>query len=145
MILDRLKNYGLEQVGSVAVVWSYHLLMLKRRDNGKWTLPGGHLEKGESPNEGAIRELYEETGIRVWHLSRLGCDKIDRPNNEPIIIHSYRVDLDRRPTSFNFDPDGEAQEFKWVPFFRTPYPLELRPENLHVPKNCVLRYLGIQR
>jgi len=32
---------------------------------GEWTLPGGHPEYDESPREGAIRELAEETGLRA--------------------------------------------------------------------------------
>ena len=34
------------------------------RRNGKWDLPKGKLEKGESPQEGAIRETEEETGVQ---------------------------------------------------------------------------------
>jgi len=30
---------------------------------GKWVLPGGHLEPGETPRRGALRELLEETGV----------------------------------------------------------------------------------
>ena len=32
--------------------------------NGKWDLPKGKIEKGESPQEGAIRETEEETGVK---------------------------------------------------------------------------------
>ncbi|WP_053947267.1 NUDIX hydrolase [Halolamina sediminis] len=32
---------------------------------GEWTLPGGHPEYDESPREGAVRELEEETGLRA--------------------------------------------------------------------------------
>jgi 8-oxo-dGTP diphosphatase len=34
-------------------------------DDGKWTVPGGGMEWGESPQETAIRELHEETGLAV--------------------------------------------------------------------------------
>jgi 8-oxo-dGTP diphosphatase len=34
-------------------------------DDGKWTVPGGGMEWGESPQETAVRELYEETGLVV--------------------------------------------------------------------------------
>ena len=32
---------------------------------GKWMVPGGHIEHGESPEEAAIRELQEESGIKM--------------------------------------------------------------------------------
>lgn len=35
---------------------------------GAWSIPGGHIKPGESPQQGAIRELYEETGIKVAYL-----------------------------------------------------------------------------
>lgn len=31
---------------------------------GHWDLPKGHIEKGETPEEAAIREIFEETGIK---------------------------------------------------------------------------------
>ena len=39
-------------------------------DDGKWTLPGGGLEHGEEPRDGALRELTEETGY-VGQLEEL--------------------------------------------------------------------------
>jgi len=41
-------------------------LILRKRDGsrkGQWSGPGGHIEWGETPKQGAIRELKEETGI----------------------------------------------------------------------------------
>ena len=37
-------------------------IMVKNKSRG-WELPGGHLSRGEAPEEAALRELYEETGI----------------------------------------------------------------------------------
>ena len=37
-------------------------IMVKNKSRG-WELPGGHLSRGEIPEEAALRELYEETGI----------------------------------------------------------------------------------
>ena len=41
------------------------LLLQKRADNGFWALPGGTIDIGETVEQGAIREVLEETGLRV--------------------------------------------------------------------------------
>lgn len=61
--------YPVKQVTVDAVVeQSGHILLVKRKDypgKGKWALPGGHLNIDESLLTGAIRELREETGLKV--------------------------------------------------------------------------------
>ncbi|MCP4425646.1 MAG: NUDIX domain-containing protein [Chloroflexi bacterium] len=60
------------------------ILLIQRADNKLWAMPGGGLDVGETPAEGAAREALEETGIRceitglagVWD-SRL-CGTIAR-------------------------------------------------------------------
>ena len=48
---------------------------------GKWTLPGGGLDFGEDPADAVVREVLEETGLRVRPVEIAGID-------------SLRVDLD---------------------------------------------------
>lgn len=45
-----------------------HLLLQLRKDNGCWGLPGGSLEPGETLEQVAKRELYEETGLTARKL-----------------------------------------------------------------------------
>jgi len=45
------------------------LLLQLRTDNGAWGLPGGSLELGESMEEVARRELFEETGLEATHFT----------------------------------------------------------------------------
>lgn len=56
-----------------AEVWVFdteltHVLLVNHRWRG-WVSPGGRVEAGETPREGASRELFEETGIRVELLA----------------------------------------------------------------------------
>ncbi len=48
------------------------LLLIQRRDNGLWALPGGLVEVGETLAEAACRELWEEAGLRGRPLALLG-------------------------------------------------------------------------
>jgi 8-oxo-dGTP pyrophosphatase MutT (NUDIX family) len=62
------------------------LLHLHRR-LGRWLQPGGHIEPGERPEDAAVRETEEETGVEVRH-----------PDDGPLIVH-----LDEHP-----GPDGHV-------------------------------------
>ena len=50
------------------VVWAFSSeeegcwIMVKNKVRG-WELPGGHVNQDEAPEEAALRELYEETGV----------------------------------------------------------------------------------
>ena len=56
-------------------VYKNKLLLVKRAvepAKGQWGLPGGFIELGETPNEGAIRELKEETNLNGKPIRLLG-------------------------------------------------------------------------
>lgn len=44
------------------------ILLVKHKKNRRWTQPGGHIEIDETPEECALREAYEETGLKVTLL-----------------------------------------------------------------------------
>ncbi|MFW9997126.1 MAG: NUDIX hydrolase N-terminal domain-containing protein [Candidatus Odinarchaeota archaeon] len=48
------------------------ILLIQRADNGKWAMPGGLLEVGETPAEGVLRETFEETGVRCRAVTLIG-------------------------------------------------------------------------
>ena len=47
------------------------ILLARRADNGRWTLPGGIVDPGEQPSDAALREIREETGVDA-EIERLG-------------------------------------------------------------------------
>lgn len=60
------------------VVDAGKVLLLFHRKLGKWLPPGGHIEPGELPDDAAVREVYEETGVRVELVGERGI-AIDNP------------------------------------------------------------------
>ena len=44
---------------------SGRILLVRQKDSGKWSTPGGAIEPGESPEQAAIREVREETGLDI--------------------------------------------------------------------------------
>ena len=48
------------------------VLLIRRADNGKWALPGGACDVGETPAGGAAREVEEETGYHVQITDLIG-------------------------------------------------------------------------
>jgi ADP-ribose pyrophosphatase YjhB (NUDIX family) len=48
------------------------LLLQRREDNGHWAMPGGRLDPGEDLQTCAVREVFEETGLRVRIVRLIG-------------------------------------------------------------------------
>lgn len=131
------------QIASVAVFKDGKMLMGKRRDNDKWTMPGGHLDKDEHPHDGARRELKEEAGIDSDKLEHLGTMDLDDVKGLPLRVHSYRYDIPNdATTTMRDDPDKEVHRWHWIDTKEGLSKDVL--QNLHSPKNVTLRLLGLQ-
>jgi ADP-ribose pyrophosphatase YjhB (NUDIX family) len=52
-------------VAGIVIDDDNRVLLIQRRDNGHWEPPGGVLELDETFEQGVIREVHEETGLRV--------------------------------------------------------------------------------
>jgi 8-oxo-dGTP pyrophosphatase MutT (NUDIX family) len=78
---------------------------------GTWTLPGGKVEPGESPAGAVVREVLEETGIRVRVVARLEVVPLDGEGfSYAIHEHLCLVDGDDATTC----PGDDAADARWV-------------------------------
>lgn len=143
--MRRLRKYeidGVTQIASVAPINPEgKLLFGRRRDDKKWTLPGGHMDEGEPPARGAIRELMEETGLKPTSLSFLGAGPVVGRDGKKLMIHCFIAEVDGIPSS-EADPDQEVSEWRWVDI-KEGLPEEIAA-NLSARKNVTLQLMGLQ-
>src|SRR5215217_484082 len=67
---------------AVFVVHDGCVLLHYHRKLGKWLPPGGHIEENELPDEAAVREVWEETGLRIELVGERREDVTD-----PVQLH----------------------------------------------------------
>ena len=74
-----------------AVFQDGRLLLVREREDGGWTLPGGWAEVGQSAAESTEREVREESGYLVKAVKLLACWDRDKHPHPPIPFHSYKL------------------------------------------------------
>jgi 8-oxo-dGTP diphosphatase len=108
-------------VGVGAVVISEGKILLEKRKNepgkGKWSIPGGLVDLGESPEQAVIREVKEETCLEVdapRHIDVVSDVSLDENGKIKyhFVIIDYLVTLRRGEVKAASDADA----LKWVPF-----------------------------
>ncbi len=113
------------------------ILLVRRRDNGRWTMPGGIAEIGETPAEGVLRELWEEASLRgqVARLLGLFDARLSGGRSKVHLVRLvFLVDCaDRSPT-----PSSETLDARFFPPDRLPRDLHYGQETV-VPRVFHLR------
>lgn len=91
----------------------------RNRGGGRdWCLPKGHVERGESLEQTAAREVLEETGIQGEVVSKLGEINYSFRVGQTRIrktVHHYLLRELGGELSAAGDPTGEVLEVRWFP------------------------------
>lgn len=77
-----------------------------------WTPPGGGVEAGETPEEAVIREVQEETNMKVLKQAFLGYQDISEPKG--LVTQTRSVCIVESYGDFVSDPDGDISEIKLI-------------------------------
>ena len=77
---------------------------------GKWVLPGGFIDYGETTENAAVREALEETGMTIELTSLLGI--YSSPDRDPRSHHISTVFI-ARPISGHPEGGDDAEAAKW--------------------------------
>ena len=104
-------------VGAI-VIKDGGVLMVKRAalpNKNLWAIPGGMLELGETLQEGAEREIYEETGIRIKAGKPVySFDLLERDEKEKLLFHFVVVDMEADYLEGEIKAASDALDVRWV-------------------------------
>jgi ADP-ribose pyrophosphatase YjhB (NUDIX family) len=95
------------------------VLLIRRRDNDNWALPGGAVDLGESLAQAAARETREESGIEceVTGLSGIYTDPghVILYTSDGEVRQEFSIVLTARATGGGLATSSETSEARWVP------------------------------
>lgn len=146
--MEARKILGLEgpRIVTVGMLSGTKILTGQRRDNEKWTNPGGHMDEGETLIEAAIREVFEESGIKLdpEELELVSSERIiSLHTGKAFSVFAFKANVPKQKASSKEDPDQEVSKWKWVELsHESP---ELHPQNRHAQHDSVLCHLGLCR
>lgn len=107
------------EVAALFIEHENRILLLHRQENKSqgnlWGIPGGKLDKGETPRQAVIREIKEETSYDFSNqpIEELGTVFIEYNDKDHFIYHMFRTQLHEDPSAvkINFK---EHKGFTWA-------------------------------
>lgn len=93
------------------------LLMIRRTDNDLYAMPGGAQEIGETVSEAAVREVEEETGLKIEVTGLIGIYSdpshiIAYPDGE--VRQEFAICLRGKTTGGEIHTSTESSEVRWI-------------------------------
>lgn len=112
MVVDAGDGTLIRCVGAAVHDAAGRLLLIRRGHppaQGRWSLPGGRVEPGESDEQAVVREVAEETGLDVTVTAHVGSVRRAAPGGGGYDIRDYAA----RPTGGVLQAGDDAGEARW--------------------------------
>jgi len=116
----------------VIILRDHRILLGKRRSShgaGDWSPPGGHLDFGETPENCAIREVYEETGLSIENVRFVGITNDIFLSEQKHYLTLFMMADCLTGVPELREPD-KCEEWVWYDWTNLPEPLFLPLRNL---------------
>jgi len=99
-------NYYLDLCAEAYIVERDAVLLRYHDKYDFWGTCGGHIDPGEDANEAAVREVWEETGLRVALVGPKGWEHQDDADNKdlvpPLFVNRHRINDTHEHSAFIF-------------------------------------------
>ena len=127
-----------------ALVYRYEngvllLLLLKHRHGGHWSFPKGHVEAGETEEETAHREIFEETGVTVKLREgfRHAVEYYPKPGVKKQVVYF----LGEAQTTNLIRQEEEISELGWTPINEALHAVTFKNDRTLI--TMAMEYLGV--
>jgi 8-oxo-dGTP diphosphatase len=101
----------IEAAGGVVVDEDGRVAVVHRPNYDDWTLPKGKLDAGETFEAAALREVWEETGLRCTLVRELPSTEYT-VRGRPKRVRYWLMSVESDP---GFTPNSEVDELRWLP------------------------------
>jgi ADP-ribose pyrophosphatase YjhB (NUDIX family) len=92
--LGRDSGYATPKIDVRGVIFDEQerVLLMREKTDGRWSLPGGWADPGDSPSAAVTREILEETGYHSSAVKLIACwDRDLQGNPPPLPVHVYKL------------------------------------------------------
>ncbi|MUG94890.1 NUDIX domain-containing protein [Scytonema sp. UIC 10036] len=115
-LFTREVGYATPKVDVRGVVFrDNQILLVKEREDGCWTLPGGWADVGESPSEAVVKEIREESGYLTRAVKLLAVYDRNRHGHPPHPNYVYKLFFLCELISGSPSPSIETEEVDFFP------------------------------
>ena len=125
----------LELLAGCVILEKDKILLVKEKKDWYWKIPSGKIDSGESPEQTAIRETKEETGLDVILTRKSGEYPFDFKDRS-FLMHAYFAEIVGGKLAPR-DTQGETiNQVEWMPIS------ELNTSNASLPNQIIYSFLG---
>ncbi len=107
-------NYYLDFCVDTYVVCRDRVLIRMHEKYHNWGSPGGHIDAGQDANEAALREVWEEAGLKVKLVGPTGWQAMDTDTNRdlvpPLFVNRHPINATHDHSAFVFAAVSESMD-----------------------------------